>query len=325
VQRTFSAIAVVAAVLAACLSAPDVRAQADYPNRPIRLIVGYPAGTMADVSTRVLASRMSQTLGQQIVIENKPGAGSSLAAEAAARAPKDGYTLYLCASANVANQAMGAKLPFDMEKDFAPIALVSVAAVVLVVNPSVGVNSVKELVALAKSKPGEINYASVGIGSALHLSAELLSQRAGIKLQHVPYQGSPQAVNDLVAGRTQMMFAPAATVVPLIQSGKLTVLASATLKRSGVLPDVPTMAEIGMSEFDTSIWSGLLAPAGTPREVVDKLGGAVDEATKSAEVVNAWRPLGVDPLTGGPQEFARYIASELKRWNEVGAAAGLNK
>jgi tripartite-type tricarboxylate transporter receptor subunit TctC len=231
-------------------AATVARAQ-DYPSRPVRLIIGYPAGAMADTSTRVLANHMSRSLGQQIVIENKPGGGSSLAAEAAARAPKDGYTLYLCASANVANQAINPKQPFDMQKDFAPIALLSVAAVVLVVNPSIGVNSVQDLVALAKSKPGEINYASVGVGSALHLSAELLIQRAGIKLQHVPYQGSPQAVTDLVAGRTQMMFAPAATVVPLIQSGKLKVLASATGKRAGILPEVPTMAEIGMSDFDT--------------------------------------------------------------------------
>jgi tripartite-type tricarboxylate transporter receptor subunit TctC len=310
-------------VLAALAAVPAANAQGDYPNRPIRLIVGYPAGSMADISTRVLGNHMSQSLGQQLVIENKPGASSSLAAEAAARAPKDGYTLYLCASANVANQAINSKLPFDMEKDFAPIALLSVAAVVLVVHPSLDVNSVQDLVALAKSKPGEINYASVGTGSALHLSAELLIQRAGIKLQHVPYQGSPHAVNDLVAGRTQMMFAPAATVVPLIQSGKLKVLASATGKRAGILPEVPTMAEIGMSGFDTSIWSGLLAPAGTPREVIDKLARAAHDATQSTEVVNAWRPLGVDPLSGGPEQFASYITSELKRWGDVATAAGL--
>ena len=303
--------------------AMSARAQTDYPNKPIRLIVGYPAGTMADVAARVMVNRMSQTIGQQIVIENKPGAGSNLAAEMAARAPKDGYTLYLGASANVANAAMNAKLPFDVEKDFAPVALAGAAAVVLVVNPSIGVNSVAELVALAKAKPGELNYASVGIGSALHLSAELLVQRAGIKLVHVPYQGSPQAVTDLVAGRTQLMFAPAASVVPLIQSGKLKVLASATSRRTGILPDVPTMAEIGMSDFDTSIWFGLMAPAGTPREVIDKLDHAVREAVQSPEVVNAWRPQGVDPLNGGAKDYARLIASELKRWGAVAAAAGL--
>jgi tripartite-type tricarboxylate transporter receptor subunit TctC len=309
------------AMLAA--GAMSASAQADYPSKPTRLIVGYPAGTMADVASRVMVNRMNQTIGQQIVIENKPGAGSNLAAEMSARAPKDGYTLYLGASANVANAAMNAKLPFDVEKDFAPVALAGAAAVVLVVNPSIGVNSVPELVALAKAKPGELNYASVGIGSALHLSAELLVQRAGIKLVHVPYQGSPQAVTDLVAGRTQLMFAPAASVVPLIQSGKLKVLASATGRRTGILPDVPTMAEIGMSDFDTSIWFGVEAPAGTPRGVIDKLEHAVREAVRSPEVVNAWRSQGVDPLDGGPDDYARLIASELKRWGAVATAAGL--
>ena len=317
--------ALVSAVAVAAVAASPAQAQADYPNRPVRLIVGFPPGSVADISARVLGNRMSQIIGQQIVIENRPGAGGSLAAEVAARSPKDGYTLLLGASANVANAAMNPKLSFDIDKDFAPIALVATAAVVLVVHPSIGVSDVKELVALAKAKPGEINYASVGIGSAPHLSAELLIQRAGIKLQHVPYQGSPQAVTDLVAGRTQMMFSPAATVVPLIQSGRLKVLASATAKRTGILPDVPTMAELGMTDFDTSIWFGLVAPAGTPRQAIDSLARVVREARQSSEVVNAWQPQGVDPLDGGPDEFARYITSELKRWGEVAVAAGLKK
>ena len=314
-----------AAALVACVAASAAQGQSEYPSRPVRLIVGFPPGSVADISARVLGNRMSQILGQQFVIENRPGAGGSLAAELAARSPKDGYTLHFGASANVANAAMNPRLPFDIDKDFAPIALVAAAAVVLVVHPSIAVSSVKELVALAKSKPGEINYASVGIGSAPHLSAELFSQHAGIKLQHVPYQGSPQAVTDLLAGRTQIMFSPASTVVPLIQSGKLKALASATAKRTGVLPDVPTMGEVGMSDFDTSIWFGLMAPAGTPREVIDKLARAVSEARQSSEVLKAWRPQGVDPLSGGPAEFASYIKSELKRWGEVAAAAGLKK
>ena len=300
-------------------------AQSDFPNRPIHLLVGFPPGTVADISARVLGNRMTQILSQQIVIENRPGAGSNLAAGLAARAAKDGYTIYLAASANVANQAITPTVPFDMEKDFAPIGLAAAAAVVMVVHPSIPANNVQELVALAKSKPGEINYGSVGIGSSLHLSAELLVQRTGIKLQHVPYQGSPQAVADLVAGRTQMMFAPASTAVPLIQAGKLKVLASATAKRTGILPDVPTMGELGLSDFDTSIWFGLVAPAGTPRETIDKLAKALHEARQSKDVIDALRPQGVDPLDGGPDEFARYIASELKRWDQVVTAAGLKK
>jgi tripartite-type tricarboxylate transporter receptor subunit TctC len=268
---------------------------------------------------------MTQIIGQQVVIENRPGAGANIAAEYAARAPKDGYTLYFAASANVANQAMNPKVPFDMVKDFEPVGLVAAAAVVLVVHPSLGVNNVKELIALAKSKPGELNFASVGIGSAPHLSAELLLQRAGIKLQHVPYQGSPQAVTDLVAGRTQIMFSPASTVVPLIQSGRLKVLAAATAKRTSILPDVPTMGELGLSDFDTSIWFGLSVPAGTPRAVVERLATVLREARQSPQVIKAWQPQGVDPLEGGPAEFASYIKSELKRWDEVTTAAGIKK
>jgi len=259
------------------------------------------------------------------VVEGKPGAGSSLAAEFVARAPKDGYTLFIASSANITNAAINPNLPFDIGKDFAPIALINTAAVILVVHPSTGVNTVQELIALAKSKPGEILYASTGVGTAPHLSGELLSMRAGLKLVHVPYQGSPQAATDLLAGRAAMMFSPASAVVSQVEAGSLKVLASAATKRPGILPKVPTMAEAGMPDFDTSIWFGLMAPAGTPRPVIDKLAGAVREALASNEVVTAWRPQGIDPLSGGPEDFARHIASESKRWGDVATAAGLKK
>jgi tripartite-type tricarboxylate transporter receptor subunit TctC len=302
-----------------------VQAQSDYPNKPIRLVVGFTPGSVADITARVLGNRMGQILGQQIVVENRPGAGSNLAAEFVARAPKDGYALFLPGSANIANAAINPNLPFDIIKDFAPIALVNAAAVILVVHPSLGINNVQELIALAKSKPGELSYASTGIGSAPHFSGELFMQRTGVKLVHVPYQGSPQAATDLLAGRVQVMFSPATAVIALVQDGKLKVLASSGSKRPGILPDVPTMIESGMPDFDTAIWFGLTAPAGTPREVVDKLSRAVREAVKSPEVVTAWRPQGVDPLDGGPDDLARLEASELKRWSDVATAAGLKK
>jgi tripartite-type tricarboxylate transporter receptor subunit TctC len=319
------ALVVAAAVLLTATGIAAVQAQSDYPNKPIRLIVGFIPGSAADVTARILGSRMGQILGQQIVVESKPGAGSNLAAEYVARAPKDGYTLFLGASANVSNAAINPKLPFDIVKDFAPIALINSVAVVLVVNPSVPANDLKELIALAKSKPGEINYASTGVGTAPHLSGELLNIRAGTKLVHVPYQGSPQAVTDLLAGRVQVMFSPASTVVPQIEAGKLRALASATSTRPGILPNVPTMAEAGMPDFDTSIWFGLMAPAGTPREVIDKLARAASEAVQSPEVVSAWRPQGITVLSGGPDQFARYIDSEYKRWDTVVVAAGLKR
>jgi tripartite-type tricarboxylate transporter receptor subunit TctC len=316
---------VAAALLLAGLAAPAALGQSDYPSRPVRLIVGFIPGSSADITARVLGQRMGQILGQQFVVEGKPGAGSSLAAEFVARAPKDGYTLFIASSANITNAAINPNLPFDIGKDFAPIALINTAAVILVVHPSTGVNTVQELIALAKSKPGEILYASTGVGTAPHLSGELLSMRAGLKLVHVPYQGSPQAATDLLAGRVAMMFSPASAVVSQVEAGSLKVLASAAPKRPGILPNVPTMAEAGMPDFDTSIWFGLMAPAGTPRPVIDKLAGAVREALASNEVVTAWRPQGIDPLSGGPEDFARHIASESKRWGDVATAAGLKK
>ena len=312
-------------VVALLFTTPPAHAQSDYPNKPVRIVVGFTPGSVADITARVLGSRMGQILGQSVVVENKPGAGSNLAAEFVARSPKDGYTLFLPGSANIANAAINPSLPFDIIKDFAPIGLVNAVSVILVVHPSLGVNNVQELIAYAKSKPGELSYASTGIGSAPHFSGELFMQRTGTKLVHVPYPGSPQAATDLLAARVQVMFSPATAVISLVQGGKLKVLASSGAKRPGILPDVPTMIESGMPDFDTAIWFGLSAPVGTPREAIDKLSRAVCEAVKSSEVVTAWRPQGVDPLDGGPDDMVRLETTELKRWSDVATAAGLKK
>jgi tripartite-type tricarboxylate transporter receptor subunit TctC len=311
--------------LAAMIAAPGARAEGDYPSKPVHLIVGFIPGSAADITARVLGNRLGDLLGQQFVVENKAGAGSNLAADFVARAQKDGYTLFLGSSANITNAAITPNLPFDIVKDFAPIALVDVGAVILVVHPSTGVKSVAELIALAKSKPGEILYASTGIGTAPHLAAELFAMRAGVKIVHVPYQGSPQAVTDLIAGRTSMMFSPASAVIPQVAAGTLTALASAADARPSVAPNLPTMAEAGIPNFDTSIWFGLMAPAGTPRGIVDKLAAAVHDAMRSSEVLELLRKQGFDPLSGGPEEFARYIQAEMKKWSDVAAAAGLKK
>ena len=300
-------------------------AQSDYPNRPIRLMVGFPAGSVADVSARVLANRMTQILGQQVVVESKPGAASSIAADFVAHSPKDGYTIFQVNSAIVTNAATNSKIPFDLAKDFEPIALVNAVTVVLVVPPTLGVKSVKELIALAKSKPGELLYASTGVATQPHLAGALLAMRAGLNLVHVPYQGSPQAVTDLLAGRVNMMFSPASSVVEQAKAGKLTLLATAASKRPVFLADTPTMEEAGVPNFDTSIWFGLLAPAGTPRPVIDKLSHAIREAAKSDDVVKAWRPQGIEPLDGGPEDLARHMASETKIWGDVAATVGLKR
>jgi tripartite-type tricarboxylate transporter receptor subunit TctC len=297
----------------------------DYPSRPVHIVVGFIPGAAADITARVVGNRLSQILGQQIVVENKPGAGSSLAAEYAARLPKDGYTLFVGSSANLTNQAISANPASDIVRDFVPIALATRVPVILVVHPSTGVKSVKELIALGKAKPGEILYASTGVGTAPHLAAELFATRAGIKIVHVPYQGSPQAVTDLIAGRTAMMFSPASSVLPHVESGALVALATAADRRPSAVPDLPTMADAGMPDFDTSIWFGLMAPTGTPREIINKLAKATADALKSEEVQTALRRQGFDVLTGGPDEFAGFLVSETAKWGEAARAAGLKK
>jgi tripartite-type tricarboxylate transporter receptor subunit TctC len=324
-KRMGRVVVTAAALIVWVVACVPALAQGDYPNRPIRLIVGFTPGSVADITARVLGNRMGQILGQQIVVESKPGAGSNIAAEFVARSPKDGYTLFLPGSVNAANAGINPKLPFDIAKDFVSISLVSTVAVILVVHPSVAANNVQELIALAKSKPGELVYASTGIGSAPHLSGELFMQTTGTKLVHVPYQGSPQAATDLLAGRVQVMFSPATAVIGLVRDKKLKVLASTGAKRASIVPDLPTMIESGMPGFDTAIWFGLSAPAGTPQAVVDKLARAAREALKAPEVAAAWQPQGVDPLDGGPDDFSRLLAGELKRWGEVAQAAGLKK
>jgi tripartite-type tricarboxylate transporter receptor subunit TctC len=268
---------------------------------------------------------MGRTLGQQVVVENRTGASSNIAAQFVARSPADGYTLLSSANTNVTNAVLQTNLAFDFVKDFAPVALIGAMPNILVVHPLLGVTSVAELIALAKSKPEQIFYGSAGIGSAPHLSAELFNVMAGTKLMHVPYQGSAQATTDLLAGRISLMFAPASTVVAHIESGALKALASTRPKRAAIAPDLPTMSEVGLAGFDTGIWIGLHAPVDTPREVVDKLAHAVSEALKSQDVVIGLNRLGIDAVGSGPEEFASFIAAETKKWNAVAISAGLKK
>lgn len=311
------------AALAPAFGLRPARAQDAYPSRPVHLVVGFSPGSSMDVTIRVLGGGMTRNLGQQFVVENKPGAGSSIAAEYASHAVNDGYTIFVGSQANVTNQVINPHLAFDIVKDFEPIAPVAAATVVLVVNPSIQVHSVAELIALAKAKPGEVLYSSVGIGSAPQLAAELFAQRAGVKLVDVPYQGSPQAVADLIAGRTMMMFSPASTVVGLINGGKLTALALAARKRVGILPDLPTMAEAGMPDFDTGIWFCLLAPKGTPQAVIERLSGAAQKTMREPDVIATLAKQGIAPLSGGPDDLKHYMETELARWSDVARAAGL--
>jgi tripartite-type tricarboxylate transporter receptor subunit TctC len=309
--------------LAAVVSPPRAFAQDAYPSRPIRLVVGFTPGAASDIIGRIFAKGAGPLIGQEFVVENKPGAGSSIAAEYVARAAKDGYTLFIPALSTLTYKIVNPTAPFDLTRDFAPIGLLGNLAIVLVVNPESKVHSVADLIAMAKAKPGEVLFASVGAGSLPHLCAELFAQRAGLNLTHVPYPGSPQAVTDLVAGRITMFFAPASGVVGQLAAGKLTALATAAHKRPSALPDVPTMEEAGVPDFDTSLWLGLVAPIGTPRPVIDKLAEAARKAVHAPEAVEALRKQGYDPLEAGPDEFGAFIRSETTRWSEVARTAGL--
>jgi tripartite-type tricarboxylate transporter receptor subunit TctC len=314
-----------AAALLCSIGSGSAVAQEPYPARPVRIIVGLAPGSAADLAARVLAQHLSQSLGQQFLVESRPGAGSNIGTEAVVRAPKDGYTLLLGTVANTINATLSSNLSFDFAKDLAPIALFATLPNILVVHPSTGVTAVPQLVALAKSSPGKLFFGSSGVGTSPHLSGELFNTMAGVKLVHVPYQGSAQAVTDLLAGRVQVMFSPASTILQHVQEQKLVALASTQLKRASSAPDLPTMSEAGMAGFDTGVWFGLMAPAGTPADAIGKLSNGVNSALQSADVLSALQKLGMDPLGGTAEEFARYIEAETKKWADVAAAAGLKK
>lgn len=322
ILKQFCSLAIVACLV---LAAGVASADEAYPTRPVRLIVGFAAGSTADVGARILSRKLGEILGQSIVIENRPGAGSMISTEYVARAPKDGYTLLLGTIAATINATLSPRQTVNFSKDLEPIVLVSSIPNILVVYPPLGVNSVKDLIALAKAKPDQISYGSAGVGSAPHLSAELFKQMAGVQMTHVPYQGSAQAVTDLIAGRVQVMFSPASTVLAFIKQGTLKALASTESKRTSIAPDLPTMSEAGLTNFETSVWFGILAPAGTPSYVVTKVSRAVNEALKDQEVLKLLHAQGMDALGGSPDEFSRYIASETAKWANVIKTAKIGK
>ncbi len=292
-------------------------AQDKYPSRPIHLIVGFGAGSSSDVTGRLIAQKLGEILGQNVIVENRPGASSMIAAETVARAKPDGYTLFLATIANTINTTLMPDKGPNFEKDFAPIALVASLPEILVVNPKLDVNSVQDLIALAKQKPDALFYGASGIGSGPHMATELFKKEASVKLTGVLYPGSAQTVTDLIAGRIQVMFAPATAVVGLMKDARVKALASTGSKRAGVAPDLPTIAEAAVPGFNTGIWYGLLTPAGTPQPIIDNLNNAVNEALKDLTLLANFRKQGLDPLGGTPAEFASYIKNEIQRWANV--------
>jgi len=298
-------------------------AEGDYPSRPVRIVVGFGPGSAADLTARVVAQRLSRTMGQQFVVENKPGGGSTVAADQVVRGSKDGYTLFMGTVANVINGVMQPNLAFDFSRDLAPIVYATSSPNILVVHPSTGVKDVKELIGLLKAKPEQVFYGSSGVGTSPHLSGELFNMMAGTKMVHVPYSGSAQAVTDLLAGRTQVMFSPASTVLQYVESGQLKALASSERTRASAAPDLPTVAEAGLPGFDTSVWFGFMGPTGLSREVIEKLSRAIGEALGNDEVTKPLHAAGLDIKGGTPEEFGTFIVGETKKWNGVVTAAGL--
>ncbi len=300
-------------------------AAADYPTHPVRIIIGFGAGSAADTPARLLAQKFGDALGQPFVIENKPGAGSNVAAEYAAHAASDGYTIFMATTAQTNYAGMTINPTYDVVKDFAPIVRVASVPNMLVANPSLGVNNLKEVIALAKSKPGQIFYASSGVGTVTHFAAELINLMAGIKLVQVPYPGSAQALTDVVTGRVQLWIAPASAVIQQVEEGKLKAIAVTTAQRASIAPDVPTMAESGLPGYDLGLWFGLLAPAGTPKPIVDRLAHVANDALKTPDLIEPLRKIGIDTVGSTPEEFARYIDAEVKKATELANAADIRK
>ncbi|HMK80949.1 MAG TPA: tripartite tricarboxylate transporter substrate binding protein [Xanthobacteraceae bacterium] len=308
--------AVALAALLALALLGSTPAAADYPDHPVRLIIPFPPGGSNDVVGRLVAKQLSLQLGQQVFVDNRAGAGGVLGTEVATQAAPDGYTILIVSIAHAVNPALY-RLKYDSLKSFTPISILATGPNVLVVNPDLPVRSVQELVALAKQKPGEIDYASAGVGSFQHLGAELFKLTAGVNLQHVPYKGGGPAMQDVVAGHVKVLFSSLVQTTPLIKSGQLRPLGVGGATRNPVLPDVPTIAEAGVPGYESNNWWGIMAPAGLPKPLVDRLYAAIQEALKAPELQEAFAREGAASVSMSTDEFAHYIESEIAKWGRV--------
>ena len=308
-------------LLAACMQGSSVHAQepaANYPSRSSRIIVPYPPGGAVDPVARAIAQRLLTLWSQPVIVDNKPGGNTFIAAEATARAPADGYTLLIAAVGTLAvNPALYAKLPYDVSRDYAPIAKLADLPLILVVPPDSPIHSVKALVDHARANPGKLTFASGGTGQGTHLAGELFKSMAGVSMVHVPYKGNAPAVLDVMAGRVDMIFDGMAASLSNVKAGKLRALAVTTPRRSSAMPELPTVAEAALPGFDVGSWFGLLAPAGTPEPIISKLNEAVVRILREPEMITLMTGLGIEPAPSTPDEFARYIRSESAKWNQV--------
>ncbi len=316
-MKTRSIYFSVSSLLAGCFALAGLAAAQDYPSRPIRMIVPYGTGGVTDITSRIVAPRMADILGQSIVIENRAGGASMLGTDAVAKSRPDGYTVLLTSTALAANHILFKKIPYDPVKDLLSVSLLATVPTVLVVHPGVQANSVKDLVDLVKAKPGSINYGSAGNGSGNHLTTEVFKHAAGIDAQHIPYKGGGAVMTDLVGGQVTFVFAVLPTAYPYITSGKLRALGVSSLQRSAALPDVPTVAESGYPGFSVAEWLGIFVPAGTPPAIVERLNNAATRALQHPEVQTRLKALGAEIIGGQPGNMDKYLRSEIANWSRL--------
>jgi len=300
-----------------------ISAQAAYPDKPIKIVVGFAAGGGSDILTRTIAPALAEALGQPVIVDNLPGAGGNRAMAEVARARPDGYTLLLGTPGLATNASLYANLGFDPAKDFAPVALVGSVQNVLLVRPSLSVQKVSELIDLARQNPGKLNYASPGTGTSLHLAGELFNESAGIKTVHVPYKGGGQALADLMSGQVDFMFNVLPSALPQIKAGTVKAIAVTGSQRSDSLPDVPTMIESGLSGYTAVTWNGILAPAGTPPEIIEKLNKTIAQVLTTPEMIQRYASIGTTVLIGSPEDFSKLIRDETVKWRRAIQASGL--
>jgi tripartite-type tricarboxylate transporter receptor subunit TctC len=318
IESRLRAAAVIA--ILACCTAPAT-AQT-FPNKPLRMVVPFPAGGGIDTVARILSPKLSENLGQTVVIDNRSGAGGTVGTEAVAKAAPDGYTLLATFASHAQNASLYSKLGYDTVRDFAPITLIATVPNILVVNPALPVKTVKDLIALAKRRPGEILYASVGNGTPAHLSAELFNSMAGVKMTHVAYKGAAPSIIALISGETQLTFTTVLVALPHVKSGRLRALGVASLRRSAVMPGVPTIDESGLRGYESNAWYGLLAPAKTPQPVIDQLHRETVKVLQLPEIRDSFRNQGAEPVGNTPDQFAAIIRAEIDKWRTVVEATG---
>jgi tripartite-type tricarboxylate transporter receptor subunit TctC len=322
-RRLLYAVALTVCAIAPGVVSPAAFAQA-YPNKPIRMIVPFPPGGTADILGRAIGQKLAENVGQQVIVENRAGANGNIGAQIVAKSPPDGYTLLMSPQSTLTNNpSLYSALPFDTLKDFAPITLVAETPHFIVVHPSVPAKTVGDLIALAKAKPGYLTFASAGSGSSLHLSGELFKSMSGIDIVHIPYKGAAPAVTDLLGGQVSMMFDTGPSALPHVRSGKTRAIAVTTAKRSRLMPDLPTVVESGLPGYDVTTWFGLVAPSGTPREIVTKLNTEVVRILQAPEVKERLETQAADPVGNTPEEFAAIIRADIAKWGEVIKLAGV--